>query len=161
MKTKPTKPTGPSCDWRAPIKKAEPASRRARLHRCKKDHSFTGIRTERYKAEDGTWAGVLRRTIIGAMSESTKFHVRYFEIEPGGCTSFEEHTHEHVVVALRGRGRCKVRRRVYELGPHDIVYIPPDAPHQLMNPTRQPFGFLCIVDAERDRPRPVGSRGRP
>jgi len=31
--------------------------------------------------------------------------------------------------------------------------VPPDAVHQLRNEGDAPFGFLCIVDRDRDRPR--------
>jgi hypothetical protein len=34
-----------------------------------------------------------------------------------------------------------------------VLYVAPDVPHQLINPYNEPFGFFCIVDAERDRPR--------
>jgi len=57
-----------------------------------------------------------------------------------------------VVVVLKGKGRAMVKGREYELAYLDTLYIPPDAPHQLINESAEPFGFLCIVDAERDRP---------
>ena len=35
----------------------------------------------------------------------------------------------------------------------DAVYVAPDEVHQFRNPSAtEPFGFLCVVDAERDRP---------
>jgi hypothetical protein len=41
-----------------------------------------------------------------------------------------------------------------------VVYIAPNDPHQFRNPEEagEPFGFLCIVNAERDRPH--GTEGR-
>jgi len=35
------------------------------------------------------------------------------------------------------------------------VYVPPLVPHRWVNPYSEPFGFLCTVDAERDKPQPV------
>ncbi len=121
------------------------------------DYSWTGAGTERYKLEDGTWADVIRRTLVGDRGERTKFHLRYFEVAPGGHTSLEQHRHEHVVICVRGKGKCRVKKRTYDLDFLDTIYIPPDAPHQLFNPSSLPFGFLCIVDAERDRPRLIRS----
>src|SRR5690606_38853946 len=92
---------------------------------------------------------------IGNRGERTRFHVRYFEIDPGGFSSFECHRHEHVVVVLRGSGEVRLGRSTKKMGFLDIAYIAPDAPHQLRNPTEEPFGFLCIVNARRDRPKPV------
>ena len=151
-------PTAPSCDWRAGAR--EPGARksapRSRIVRGGAEGGWGGIRTERYKQPDGSWASVIRRTIVGGLKgERTKFHLRYFEVAPGGNTSFECHEHEHVVVAVRGSGVCRIKNTRHALNPMDVAYIAPGAAHQLLNPNDEPFGFLCIVDAERDSPVPV------
>lgn len=125
---------------------------RTRLHRHKGGCVWNGVEDEQYKSADGTWSDVVRRSLAGMKGERTRFHLRYFEVAPGGHTTLERHVHEHVVVALRGSGRATVKGRDYELRYLDTLYIPPDAPHQLVNTGAEPFGFLCIVDAERDRP---------
>jgi ribulose-bisphosphate carboxylase large chain len=160
--------TPASCDWDVPSGKGaghrEEVPVAPRVMRHRPDYSWSGVLTERYKAEDGTWSDVLRRTLVGGKGEQTRFHLRYFEVSPGGQTSLECHRHEHVVVCVRGRGRCRVGRKTYEIGFLDTLYIPPDVPHQLLNPYGEPFGFFCLVDARRDRPRPVrgkGETGRP
>lgn len=147
----------PSCDWKAPgAKPAKAAAKpKARVHRHHDDYSWSGVKTERYKCPDGTWDSVLRRTLVGLKGEHTKFHLRYFEVAPGGHTTLEKHQHEHVVVVVRGRGRCRIGRKTNDVGFLDTLYIPPDAVHQLENPTDEPFGFFCVVDAKRDCPVPV------
>lgn len=148
------KPSALSCDWRSGAPKAEstPVSK-PRVMRHRGDGKWDGVRTERYKQSDGAWADVVRRTLVGGeRGERTKFHLRYFEIAPGGKTSHERHGHEHVVIGVLGRGICRIRRTSHEMGPMDVIYIPPGAAHQLSNPTNAPFGFFCIVDAERDLP---------
>lgn len=151
----------PSCDRDQTSKKGvnpkrrRPVALRTRAMKHRADYSWTGVGTQRYKLEDGTWADVIRRTLVGDRGEQTKFHLRYFEVAPGGHTSPEIHRHEHVVVCVRGRGKCKVGSRTYKLGFLDTVYIPPYAPHKLANTFDEPFGFFCIVDAKRDRPRPI------
>lgn len=158
-----------SCDWNANnksgkqkvafIKKSSTAN--PRIHRHRKDFSWSGIRTERYKSKDGTWHSVLRRVLVGEKGEHVKFHLRYFEIGPGGHTTLEQHRHEHVVVGIRGNGTCRVNGKKYDVGFLDSLYIPPMATHQLLNPHGEPFGFFCIVDAKRDRPKAVmDSKGR-
>jgi ribulose-bisphosphate carboxylase large chain len=87
------------------------------------------------------------------------FDVRYFEIEGGGHSTFERHRHAHVVIGLRGAGRVRIGSRWRPLKPLDACYIGPETPHQLRNDGGEPFGFLCVVDAERDRGRAV-ARGR-
>jgi len=155
----------PSCDWGSKAAEGKgkgspggkPAARqRTRLHRFdSKSYHWSGVKEEAYKKPDGSWADVVRHTLIGGRGENTDFHLRYFEVAPGGMTSLERHTHEHVVVGVRGRGVCHVRKKDYAIGLLDVIYIPPGAEHQLRNEGKRPFGFFCIVDAERDRPMPV------
>lgn len=143
----------PSCDWRSGAPNKPSITPKPKIMRAKGKGQWEGVRTERYKQSDGEWADVIRKTLIGGQrGERTKFHLRYFEIAPGGRTSLEHHEHEHVVIGVLGRGICRIRRTGYNIGPMDVVYIPPGAAHQLSNPASEPFGFFCIVDAERDRP---------
>lgn len=121
--------------------------------------SWEGVSRLAYKPSVGSalaWEGVTRQTLVGAAGEPVAFHLRYFELQPGGFSSLERHRHAHSVVVLRGRGRIRVGEELLEVRPFDTVFVPPDVPHQFLNPdAREPFGFLCPVDAERDAPRPV------
>lgn len=101
------------------------------------------------------WRGVTRRTLVRAPEAGVAFELRYFEIAPGGFSSLEKHRHVHVVVAMRGRGRALVGDAVVELAPMDLVQTPPLAPHRWVGTGDEPFGFLCTVDGERDRPQPL------
>ncbi len=137
----------------------------SRVFKHKGGCSWKGVRPEIYKkGGPGDWTRVARHLLVaGFRGEKTKFHLRYFEVSPGGYTSLETHRHEHVVVVIKGRGRVRLGRRLRELGYLDTVYIGPDEPHRLLNPYGEPFGFFCIVDARRDRPVPLdpdGDKGR-
>jgi ribulose-bisphosphate carboxylase large chain len=145
------------CDW-----KTRPANFRAkkshvdnktRFYKHKGNFSWKGIKIEKYKPTGRVWSDIVKQTLIGNHGETTKFHFRYFEIAPGGHSSFEMHRHEHVVIGVRGKGLCTVRKKNYAIGFLDTLYIEPDAPHQLRNPFNAPFGFFCIVNAKRDRPK--------
>jgi len=60
---------------------------------------------------------------------------------------------------LRGAGAVRLGEAVHPLGCGDTVYVAPHEIHQLRNPSAsEPFGFLCLVDAERDQPVPVASQ---
>lgn len=78
---------------------------------------------------------------------------RYFEVAPGGHTTLERHQHVHAVMVVRGRGRALVGERIHELANHDLVKVPPLTWHQFRAPDDEPLGFLCLVNAERDRPQ--------
>lgn len=107
-----------------------------------------------YKPTDDSWKGVSRRVFVGETGESTRFHLRYFEVEKGGFTTLEQHEHEHVVFVVRGSGVAVVGCKELTMSFGDVLYVSPSDPHQFRNDDRdEPFGFLCIVNAERDRPR--------
>ncbi len=72
---------------------------------------------------------------------------------PGGWTTLERHGHVHAVMVIRGRGQCLVGDRVYDIGMHDLVSVPPMTWHQFRSAGDEPLGFLCLVAAERDRPQ--------
>lgn len=91
----------------------------------------------------------------------TKFETRYFEIAPGGYTTFERHQHEHNMVVLRGRGKVRIHDEWLTVEAPDAIYVPAYAPHQLKNEGAEPFGYLCVVDKERDQPVLLDPEGLP
>jgi len=143
-----------SCRWKAEKKTyTEKNEDKSRLYKHKGNLAWHGIKTEKYKPKGGDWTDIVRRVIIGSHGESARFHLRYFEISPDGYSSFEKHRHEHVVICIKGKGKAKIGKKLYEMNFMDTLYISPDTPHQLRNPFKSPFGFLCIVNAKRDKPK--------
>jgi ribulose-bisphosphate carboxylase large chain len=148
-----------TCEWdaRSPARISEAGSR---LHRFVpgEAHAWTGVPQQAYKPAADHHCGVLRSVLVGEAGERTQFHLRYFEISPGGFTTLEHHRHEHVVVVLRGTGLVRIADDEHALAFGDTLYVAPHEVHQLRNPSpTEPFGFLCLVDAVRDRPIPVGT----
>lgn len=134
------------------------------LRRFHSRYRWDHAELEPYKASvhaGGEFAGASRQVLVGMRGERVAFHLRYFELEAGGYTSLERHRHSHVVVGVRGRGAVRVAGQTYVLKPLDAIYIGPEQAHQLRATGRSKFGFFCIVDARRDRPRPVVSRNAP
>jgi len=134
------------------IEDIEKAKKQSRVYAHRSDYTWEGAEVVRYKPEGNDWEGIVRQVIIG-YQEETKFHVRYFEISPGGYSSLEKHNHSHAVTVIRGNGKVILGERAVALKFLDTVYVSPDDPHQFINDGNEPFGFLCVVDAERDRPR--------
>ncbi len=126
---------------------------RCALYRHKGDMTWRGVADEPYKTIIGGWSNIIRRVLIGGRGESAKFHVRYFEIAPGGASSLEKHRHEHVVICVKGEGVVRTGKANRKMRFMDTLYISPDTVHQLRNPYNIPFGFLCIVNARRDKPK--------
>lgn len=130
-------------------------SNRNRHYPFQDDFTWKGIKVQKYKPGGDDWTEIVRQVLVGACGETTKFHLRYFEIRPGGYSSFETHKHEHVVIGIRGSGRARLNRRCIDIKFLDVLYINSHTPHRLYNPHDEPFGFFCIVNAKRDRPKPV------
>jgi quercetin dioxygenase-like cupin family protein len=123
------------------------------------DFAWEGVTAAGYQAQGETdgesYRGVTRHILSGSSGEPSTFQVRYFQVEPGGFTRLERHEHIHSVTVIRGRGYAIVGDAVHPIADLDHVYVPPMTLHQFVNDGDTPFGFLCIVDAVRDRPQPA------
>lgn len=139
-----TRKTRAFCD----LKEAQ-SLKKTKIIRYRKGR-WSGIKSQPYKTKEGNWSLIERFPLIS--SPDAKFEVRYFEISKGGKSSLEYHQHVHVIICIRGKGKIKVDNRNYTLNYLDIAYVAPNQVHQLFNPNGEPFGFLCIVDRDRDRP---------
>jgi quercetin dioxygenase-like cupin family protein len=78
--------------------------------------------------------------------------LRYFEMDANGYSTLEHHEHAHAVMILRGHGQCMVGEDVREVKQFDLVRIPAWTWHQFRASAGEAFGFLCMVNAMRDRP---------
>ena len=149
----------PSCDWKSPKNRAEEQKSRkaevSKIYKHKSDFTWSSVKTEKYKQKDGNWSAIVRNVLIGNRGETAKFHLRYFEITPGGYSSLERHRHEHVVICVRGKGKIRMGKNFYALNYLDTAYVAPDTVHQFTNPYDEPFGFFCIVNSKRDKPKLV------
>lgn len=115
-----------------------------------------GVPVMAYKADgEAPFSGVTRQRLF-ALAELAA-ELRYFEVAASGHTTLERHRHVHAVMILHGRGHCLLGERVIDLAPHDLVTIPPMTWHQFRAPADAPLGFLCLVNAERDRPQLPGA----
>jgi len=74
-------------------------------------------------------------------------------MDAGGYSTLERHEHAHAVMILRGTGRCLLGDAVREVRTHDLISIPAWTWHQFRATDGVPFGFLCMVNAARDRPQ--------
>jgi quercetin dioxygenase-like cupin family protein len=91
--------------------------------------------------------GVRMRMLIGPEDNATTFHMRHFEVAPGGHTPHHAHDFEHEVLILTGRGLGKSEQgdRPFKAG--DVIFVPPDEKHQFVNTGDQPLTFICLIPA--------------
>ncbi len=114
------------------------------IHRHRGQFEWEGVELDRYPPERDM-KGVSIRWLIGAAEKAPNFALRYFEVEPGGWTSLDQHAHDHGVMVLKGRGRVRLGESEFEVAFGDVVYIPPCEVHQLKCVGSESLGFLCII----------------
>ena len=120
------------------------------IHRYKGQFEWEGVSLSHYPPEK-EMKGVSVRWLIGPAEKAPNFALRYFEIEPGGWTSLDQHAHDHGVVILRGHGQVLLGEEEVdwsnpvEVAFGDVVYISPYEVHQFKNTGDEPMGFLCVI----------------
>ncbi len=110
-----------------------------------------------YKPLGDKFRSVTRQLLFGP-DLGLGCELRYFEVEPDGHSTLEKHEHVHAVVILRGRGRVLIGDCIWDVEPRDLVHVPANTLHQFRPSADQPLGFLCMVDAARDRPQEPSER---
>ncbi len=113
---------------------------------------WEGVELLAYKEQGSAPFKAITRQVLFKRPE-LGCELRYFEMQPGGHSTLERHEHAHAVMIFRGRGTCLVGGEVREVAAPDLVFIPPMTWHQFRATADEPFGFLCMVNAERDKPQ--------
>ena len=89
--------------------------------------------------------------MIGKKEGGENFAFRYYQLSPGSKTRDESHPYDHGILVLVGSGEVLLGEETHSIAQGDIIHIPPDARHQLFNTSPEPFGFLCVIPAKRDK----------
>jgi quercetin dioxygenase-like cupin family protein len=113
---------------------------------------WEGVEPLAYKDEGSAPFKAITRQVLFQRPE-LECELRYFEMQPGGHSTLERHEHAHAVMIFRGRGACLVGGEVREVTAPDLVFVPPVTWHQFRATAGEPFGFLCMVNAMRDKPQ--------
>ena len=89
--------------------------------------------------------GVTVQRFISRQDNSNNMELRYFELEPGACSNYEQHNYEHAVLVLRGRGTVRLDRNTYPIGFGDVIFVSSDEVHQFRASEDECLGFMCAV----------------
>jgi mannose-6-phosphate isomerase-like protein (cupin superfamily) len=122
------------------------------VHRKEENYRWEGVEELPYKEDDRALFKAITRQVLFSHPEM-QGELRYFEIAPGGFSTLERHEHMHAVLILRGRGLCLVGEEVKPLELRDLITVPPMTWHQFRATSAEPLGFLCMVNATRDKPQ--------
>ena len=128
------------------------ASDPAPLFRAAQDgFRWDGVAHQPYK-QDGSapFKDISRQVLFH--EQALGCELRYFEMDSDGYSTLERHEHAHAVMILRGSGQCMVGEEVRPVKQFDLISIPAWTWHQFRATAGEPLGFLCMVNAQRDRP---------
>jgi quercetin dioxygenase-like cupin family protein len=120
--------------------------------RAFQDYRWDATACQPYKEDGAAPFKAISRQVLFAEAQ-LGCELRYFEMASGGYSTLERHEHMHAVMILRGQGRCLVGDEVRQVKQFDLVTIPSLAWHQFRATEGEPLGFLCMVNALRDRPQ--------
>ncbi|ABD07922.1 conserved hypothetical protein [Rhodopseudomonas palustris HaA2] len=116
---------------------------------------WDGVEPMQYKqADTAPFCDVSRQVLFADANLACEW--RYFEVAEGGYSTLERHAHVHAVMIHRGKGQCLVGATISDVAAGDLVFIPPMSWHQFRANAGDCLGFLCVVNAERDRPQLPG-----
>jgi quercetin dioxygenase-like cupin family protein len=116
------------------------------------EFGWEGVPSQPYKeAGDAPFKAISRRVLFAEPALGCE--LRYFEVAPGGYSTLERHDHVHAVMILRGHGRFLAGDQVRMVKPFDLVSIASWTWHQFRATEGETLGFLCMVNATRDRPQ--------
>src|SRR5580693_1248830 len=132
--------------------KSETTTERATHRGARADYRWEGVEERPYKEDDRALFKSISRQVLFS-DPALRGELRYFEVAAGGFSTLERHQHMHAVLILRGRGHCLVGGEVKSLETRDLVTVPPLTWHQFRATKGEPLGFLCMVDAQRDKPQ--------
>jgi mannose-6-phosphate isomerase-like protein (cupin superfamily) len=116
------------------------------------DYRWEGVAELPYKEDDRALFKSITRQVLFS-DPALAGELRYFEMAAGGFSTLERHEHMHAVLILRGRGHCLIGRDVKSVETRDLVTVPALTWHQFRATQGEPLGFLCMVNAERDKPQ--------
>ncbi len=92
-------------------------------------------------------AGARMRMLIGPDDGAKTFHMRHFEVEPGGHTPQHQHDYEHEILVLEGQGVARGEQGERPLKAGHVVWVPASEKHQFHNTGPQPLQFICLIPA--------------
>src|SRR5437868_3978816 len=128
------------------------AGRDTMIHRQAEGYRWEGVEELPYKEDARALFKSVTRQVLFS-DPNLRGELRYFEVAPDGYSTLERHQHMHAVMILRGRGHCLVGGEVRPVETRDLVTVPPMTWHQFRASRGEPLGFLCMVDAARDKPQ--------
>ena len=92
-----------------------------------------------------TVKNVSGRVLLGKEDGAPNFCMRRFDLGPGGYAPEHSHDWEHEIYVLEGKGQVMIDGTDHAAPAGSAIFVPPNVPHQVKNPSDSAFAFLCLV----------------
>jgi quercetin dioxygenase-like cupin family protein len=79
------------------------------------------------------------------------FSLRRFVIGPGGRIGLHDHTWEHEIYFVSGKGVAFTDKERVRVTTGDALYMPGGEPHGYENDSKEELVFLCIIPNSGDK----------
>ena len=89
--------------------------------------------------------GVEFRQLIAENLQAPNFHMRLFDVAPGGNTPKHTHEWEHEVYVVSGTGKIVLKDEDVPLAEGDAVLVEQNELHQFVNDSASPLRMICVV----------------
>lgn len=93
--------------------------------------------------------GAKMRMLVGPPDGAPNFHMRHFEVEPGGYTPHHQHDYEHEILILKGEGLAQSEQGERSFHAGDVIWVPANEMHQFRNTGSTPLEFICLIPAPK------------
>lgn len=110
---------------------------------------WDSARSRKYDGENTK--GVTETWLIGKKEKAENFAMRYYSVEVGGSTVEEQHDHDHGIFIMQGDAKVLIGDEYHDVSKGDVLYIPPNVRHQLINRGDETMGFICVIPARRKK----------
>jgi len=114
------------------------------------DHKWTDVAVSSYQQTGTNFKDVTRQVLFDGLGD-LPVQLRYFEVQAGGHSSLEHHEHIHLVFITHGAGQVLLGDEIHDIKDNDVITITPHTWHQFHAASDAPLGFLCLVNAVRDK----------
>lgn len=111
---------------------------------------WDGMRSRQYPTTTD-YAEITENWLIGKAEGAENFAVRYYHVGVGGFSRKEHHPYDHGILILHGKGKVLIGTEELPFSTGDVIYIPIEEEHQLINTGDAPMGFICIIPAKREK----------
>ncbi len=97
-------------------------------------------------------SGTTVRWLISKEMGAGNFAMRVFEVQAGGFTPLHTHPWEHEVFILEGQGQLFDGKEASRFKADDVVFVPPNEPHQFKNDSQKLLRFICLIPYTENQP---------